>query len=181
MSRQNTSPADGTSDCRIRPRETADLGECVHVLAEVHKTDGYPVNWPDNPREWLMRPSLLAAWVAERGGRVVGHIALSRGGAGDAAPALWSRHAMGPVEETAVVSRLFVSPTARGHGIGTLLMARAVQEAKARAAHPVLDVLVSDTSAVALYERLGWSLLATVEQQWGPDRTAIVHCYAAPE
>lgn len=88
---------------------------------------------------------------------------------------------MGPVEETAVVSRLFVSPTARGHGIGTLLMARAVQEAKARAAHPVLDVLVSDTSAVALYERLGWSLLATVEQQWGPDRTAIVHCYAAPE
>jgi GNAT superfamily N-acetyltransferase len=180
MSRQSTPTADRSSDCRIRLREIADLDECVHVLAKVHEADGYPVNWPDDPRTWLMRPSLLAAWVAERGEHVVGHIALSRGGAGDVAPALWSRRARVPVEETAVVSRLFVSPAARGHGIGALLMARAVQEAKARAVHPVLDVLASDTSAAALYERLGWSLLATVDQRWGPAQTVTVHCYAAP-
>lgn len=43
----------------------------------------------------------------------------------------------------------------------------------------MLDVVASDASAVALYERLGWELLATVEQRWSPERTVTVHCYAA--
>ncbi|NEA53167.1 GNAT family N-acetyltransferase [Streptomyces sp. SID13666] len=168
------------STCRIRQREASDLDDCVEVLAEVHSGDGYPANWPDCPGEWLMQPALLAAWVAELDGRVVGHIGLSRSGAGDAAPGLWSRREGVSVEDTAVISRLFVSPSARGHGIGALLMERAVQDAHERALHPVLDVLASDTSAAALYERLGWSLLATVDQQWSPTQTVTVQCYAAP-
>ncbi|MCP3822937.1 GNAT family N-acetyltransferase [Streptomyces sp. A3M-1-3] len=150
------------------------------MLAEVHDGDGYPVNWPDRPSEWLTQPSLLAAWVAELDGHVVGHIGLSRSGAGDVAPALWSHREGVPVESAAVISRLFVSPAARGRGIGALLMARAVQDAQERALHPVLDVLASDTSAAALYERLDWSLLATVDQQWSPTQTVTVNCYAAP-
>ncbi|MFD0338928.1 GNAT family N-acetyltransferase [Streptomyces sp. NPDC127117] len=164
----------------MRRRDVSDLDECVEVLAEVHAGDGYPANWPDRPGEWLAQPSLYAAWVAELNGHVVGHIGLSRSGAGDAAPAVWSRRSGVSVENTAVISRLFVSPSARGHGIGALLMARAVQDARKRALHPVLDVLASDTSAAALYERLGWSLLATVGQQWSPTQTVTVHCYAAP-
>jgi hypothetical protein len=43
----------------------------------------------------------------------------------------------------------------------------------------VLDVVSSDTAAAALYERLGWELLATVEQRWSADQTVSIRCYAA--
>ncbi|MFF5703512.1 GNAT family N-acetyltransferase [Streptomyces sp. NPDC012794] len=164
----------------IRRRGPDDLGACVRALAEVHHGDGYPVDWPERPREWLSPPALLGSWVAERDGRVAGHIALCRGGPGDAAPGLWSLRTGVPAEGAAVVSRLFVAPAARGRGTGALLMARAVREARDLGLHPVLDVVASDTVAVALYERLGWSLLAAVEQRWGPERVVAVRCYAAP-
>ncbi|MGW2586009.1 GNAT family N-acetyltransferase [Streptomyces virginiae] len=99
--------------------------------------------------------------MAELDGRIVGHIGLSRSAA------------------AAVVGRPFVAPAARGHRIGALLMERAVREARERAPHPVLDVVGSGTSAVALYERLGRERLATVEQRWSPEHTVTVHCYAA--
>lgn len=150
------------------------------MLADVHGGDGYPVNWPERPGDWLAQPSLLAAWVAELDGQVIGHIGLSRSGEGDAAPVLWGRREGASAGRTAVISRLFVSPAARGHGIGARLMARAVEDAHERGLHPVLDVLASDTAAAALYERLGWELLATVDQQWSPTQTVTVHCYAAP-
>ncbi|WP_405982345.1 GNAT family N-acetyltransferase [Streptomyces sp. NBC_00158] len=164
----------------VRPREAEDLGACVRALAEVHHGDGYPVDWPDRPREWLSPPALLGSWVAERDGRLAGHVGLCRNGPGDSAPELWSRRTGLPARDTAVVSRLFVAPGARGRGIGALLIARAVREARLLALHPVLDVVASDTAAAALYERLGWSLLATVAQRWGPGRVVPVRCYAAP-
>ncbi|MFE7399809.1 GNAT family N-acetyltransferase [Streptomyces sp. NPDC057557] len=163
----------------VRQRTDRDLGDCARALAEVHERDGYPVNWPDSPGAWLTPPSLIASWVAELDGRVAGHIGLSRSGAGDAAPALWSARAGVSTDATAVVNRLFVAPWARGHGIGALLMGQAVAEAQDRGLHPVLDVLASDTAAAALYERLGWQLLATVEQQWSPEQKVTVRCYAA--
>ncbi|MEU3459597.1 GNAT family N-acetyltransferase [Streptomyces sp. NPDC006733] len=164
----------------MRRRDASDLDACVRALTEVHAGDGYPVDWPEHPGAWLNHPSQFAAWVAERDGVVVGHIALSRSGEGDAAPALWSRRTGAPTAGTAVIGRLFVAPGARGHRVGARLMEQAVRDARERALHPVLDVVTSDTAAVALYERLGWSLLGTVDQQWGPARTVTVHCYAAP-
>lgn len=94
-------------------------------------------------------------------------------------PSTGARTGAGP-EKTAVVSRLFVSPQARGHGIGALLLAETVRDARERGLHPVLDVVTSDRSAAALYERQGWTLMATGEQRWGPDQIVQVHCYAAP-
>jgi GNAT superfamily N-acetyltransferase len=166
---------------RTRQRADRDLSDCVRVLAEVHERDGYPVNWPEEPCAWLTPPSLIASWVAELDGRVVGHAGLSRSGQGDAAPGLWSARTGAGVEATAVVNRLFVAPSARGHGIGALLLAQADGAARERGLHPVLDVAASDTAAAALYERLGWQLLATVEQQWAPGQTVAVRCYAAAE
>jgi predicted GNAT family acetyltransferase len=58
-------------------------------------------------------------------------------------------------------------------------MAQVVAEARGRGLHPVLDVVASDTAAAALYERLGWQLLGTVEQQWSPQQRVAVRCYAA--
>lgn len=165
----------------IRPRRASDLPACVEVLAQVHAADGYPTNWPDRPADWLAGSSLTGAWVAELGDRVVGHVALCRSTADDVAPALWSGREGVAVDGTAVVSRLFVAPEARGHGVGARLLARVAAEAAELGLYPVLDVVVSDTSATALYERTGWQFLGTGRQQWSPQQTVTVRCYAAPE
>ena len=166
---------------RIRPRTDTDLEACVRVLATVHERNAYPLNWPQDPPTWLTPPSLLAAWVAEgeedegENEGIIGHIVLSHSEEGDAAAALWTG---GP---TAVINRLYVDPAARGRGVGAALMTRAVTDANSRALHPVLDVASTDTAAAALYERLGWTLLAAeVEQEWGPGQRVKVRCYAAP-
>lgn len=165
---------------QVRRRADHDLAACAVVLAAVHERDGYPVNWPDRPADWLAPPSLLSAWVVELDGRIVGHIGLCRSDEDDVAPRSWSTRAGGDTDATAVVCRLFVAPAARGRGIGALLMEQAVGEARERGLHPVLDVVASDTAATALYEQLGWELLATVERQWEPRGTVTLRCYAAP-
>lgn len=147
----------------------------------MHRRDGYPVNWPERPGDWLSPAARIASWVAEMDGRIVGHIGLARSGEGDVAPGVWSERSGTGVERTAVVSRLFVGPQARGYGIGALLIGAAVAEARRLGLHPVLDVVASDTAAAALYERLGWVRMATIEQRWSPSQkvTVHVHCYAA--
>ncbi|WP_405888476.1 GNAT family N-acetyltransferase [Streptomyces sp. NBC_01136] len=179
MNSESGTASGGPEVREVRHRTDRDLVDCVRVLAEVHAADGYPVNWPDRPGEWLSKSSLLTAWVAELDGRLVGHIGLSRSEPGDLAPGLWGAREGAGGEATAVVSRLFVAPGARGHGIGALLMERAVREARRRGLHPVLDVVASDVAAAALYERLGWELLATVEQRWSADQVVAIRCYAA--
>ncbi|MEV8020473.1 GNAT family N-acetyltransferase [Streptomyces sp. NPDC086554] len=161
---------------RVRPRRVSDLDACVRALAQVHALDGYPTDWPERPADWLATAAPVGAWVAELDGQVVGHIVLCPGAPDDVAPALWSEGR----EATAVVSRLFVAPEARGYGIGARLLERVVAEAGELGLHPVLDVVASDTSATALYERTGWRFLGTGEQHWGPRRTVTVRCYAAP-
>lgn len=163
----------------IRHRDTSDLDACVRALAEVHKRDQYPMRWPADPAEWLSIPAMLEGWVAELDGRVVGHVVLCAGKPGDATPPVWQERTGTPIEDTAVVSRLFVDPAARGYGVGALLMTEAVRESRARGLQPLLEVLSSDVAATALYERLGWELLGTVEQQWHPGETVLVRCYAA--
>jgi GNAT superfamily N-acetyltransferase len=167
------------SDQQIRPRAEDDLEDLVTILAEVHLRDHFPMNWPEQPAQWVRRASGLGAWVAELDGRLVGHVGLSSSGDGNLAPRLWSDRTGTEVERTAVVTRLFVAGQARGHGIGALLLGAAVSEAERRGLHPVLDVESSNLAAVALYERLGWERMATLEQRWGA-HTVAVHCYTAP-
>lgn len=163
--------------CSVRPRTAADLPACAELLAAVHQRDGYPVNWPARPADWLASGDSLGAWVAELDGRVVGHVVLSRPADDDLAARIWRERGG---TEPAVVGRLFVAPAARGHGVGAGLLRRATAEAHRRGRHPVLDVVASDTAAIALYERAGWRLLTTTTQQWSPGRTVTIRCYTAP-
>ncbi|WP_109000736.1 GNAT family N-acetyltransferase [Streptomyces rishiriensis] len=171
-----TEPA-GPRPAFVRPRRPADLDGCVAALALVHAHSGYPVDWPEQPAAWLTPDALLAGWAAELDGQVVGHVALCAPGEGDAAAALWSARPGRPAP--AVISRLYVSPAARGHGVGAALLDRAVGTARARGLHPVLDVVAADPAS-AFYERLGWRSLGTAVQQWGPARSVLLNCFAAP-
>lgn len=142
----------------------------------MHAHSGYPVNWPADPAGWLTPPTLLAAWVAERDGRTVGHVALCRAEDGDPAPRSWA--ARGSGVPAVCVNRLFVAPEARGLGGGADLMERAVG-ARSRGLHPVLEVVAADPAA-AFYARLGWQDLGVVDQRWGPERVVPLRCFAAP-
>ncbi|GAA2304646.1 GNAT family N-acetyltransferase [Streptomyces kunmingensis] len=164
-----------TSELLVRPRAPEDLAACVAALAAVHARDGYPVNWPSDAARWLASDGSGTAWVAQWGDRVVGHVALVPPDGGDVSPSL-----VPAGTEVAVVSRLFVDPAARGHRIGALLLDRAAREARQGGARAVLDVVTTDTAAVALYERLGWEFLAVGQQDWGPGELVDVRCYAAP-
>ncbi|MFF9339929.1 MULTISPECIES: GNAT family N-acetyltransferase [unclassified Streptomyces] len=174
MTNENARPA-------VRRRAGDDLDACVRLLREVHEHDGYPANWPERPAAWLTPPAFLGAWVAELDGRIVGHAGLAGARPDDGAPGAWSARTGRDAAGAAVVNRLYVSPSARGRGLGALLLAEAVAAARDRDLHAVLDVAAHDTSAAALYERLGWQLLATVEQDWGPHGRVPVHCYASPD
>lgn len=151
------------------------MDACVTMLRAVHLGDGYPVNWPDDAARWLAVDGDERSWVAQRDGRIVGHVTLTRPDGGDAAPTL----APGGTD-MAVVGRLFVDPSARGHRIGALLLDTAVREARLRGARAVLDVAATDRAAIALYERLGWQFLGACQQEWRPGQLVDVRCYAAP-
>ena len=71
-------------------------------------------------------------------------------------------------ERLASVSRLFVSPTARGRGLGlgTALLAAVSSWAAAQDLRLMLDVVDDGAPAVTLYERLGWRLVDRRPADW---------------
>lgn len=146
----------------IRPRREEDLERCVALLRRVYEVDRYPVIWPSETVPWLLGRDPLAAWVAEDDGRLLGHLSLH---AIDASRArAQSCEALGvEAEALAVVSRFFVSPDARGRGIGGELIARAEEHAAGNAVRLVLDVAEHNRDAIAFYERRGWTRVGTAE------------------
>ncbi|MEU6206512.1 GNAT family N-acetyltransferase [Micromonospora musae] len=143
----------------IRNRTTQDLPHCVEVLAEVHRLDRYPLNWPADPEDWLSPPNALNAWVAEtEQGSILGHVAVHRA---DLVP----DPASPPVAE---VSRLFVAPAARGHAVGAQLLTRARQWAAEQRFSLKLEIVdhPRSASAITLYERTGWRHTDTTVATW---------------
>jgi GNAT superfamily N-acetyltransferase len=157
------SPDSGLS---IRSRRAEDLPSCVAVLAEVHRSDGYPELWPADAAGWLDPPDTIAAWLAEAAGnKLLGHVSLIPDSTG------------GMVK----LSRLFVAPQARGGGVARPLMDTAVGWAQERDLDVVLEVY-EGTPAVAVYEALGWRFLNRGPASWtglGGRRPMLRH-YAAP-
>jgi [ribosomal protein S18]-alanine N-acetyltransferase len=163
----------------IRPRRPSDLDGCVAALAAVHAADRYPLAWPADPVRWLIGSErTLAAWVADDGAKVVGHVVLGDGSAESALAA-----AVGlPPQRIGVVLRLFVVPFARGEGLGERLLDAAAREASARALRLCLEVIERSGAAIALYQRLGWQHVGTGIADWtAPDGGhEVLHYFAAP-
>ena len=163
----------------IRIREAADLAACVAVLRRVHEVSGYPSRWPDDPGGWLTPRHLVAAWVAEHDGVVVGHVALVRGVRLECllrATGLTS-------SELGGITRLYVDPEARRWGLARALLETAADAAVAQGLQPVLDVAADSRPAIALYERAGWQLAGTQLATWvnGDGITPTVRCYVRPQ
>ncbi|WP_341720800.1 GNAT family N-acetyltransferase [Micromonospora sp. FIMYZ51] len=156
----------------VRDRDGSDLPACVEMLAEVHRSDSYPLNWPVEPYRWLSPPGLRHAWVAEADDAgLVGHLALHQ------VPAT------GDDQERAEVSRLFVAPAFRRHRVGIALLAQARRWATEHRIELILEVVDDRRSpAVALYERDGWQHTATETADWtAPDGSPVtLRRYALP-
>jgi GNAT superfamily N-acetyltransferase len=163
---------------RIRVRADADLDECVRILETVHRADGYPTYWPDDPARWLSPRAMLGAWVAEDEGRIVGHIVLTAGAA-EASGSVWAMTTGLSAEQFAAITRFFVSPDRRSAGVGGALLDAACAEAAAQELRPALDVVETNRDAIHFYERRGWRRVHSEPWAAAADGT-LLHYYVAP-
>jgi GNAT superfamily N-acetyltransferase len=163
----------------LRRRRPEDVGASVRLLKLVHLEDGYPVYWPESPRDWLDGSEVEAAFVVERLRELLGHVAVVRVG-DDATSALHWRELTGrQPSELGGVSRLFVRGRVRGEGVGSALLDAAAEAIRGRGRLPVLDVVSASADALRLYDERGWQLLATYP--WGhADDDLHLHYYRGP-
>jgi ribosomal-protein-alanine N-acetyltransferase len=134
----------------IRSRAATDLDDCVRLLAEVHKTAGYPVNWPADPDGWLSPDEALGCWVLTLDGEIAGHLIVT---------------ANGP--DGAMVERLFVDPRRTRAGLGRQLLEYAIDFAAEQGRRLTLDVVNSPHGAVEFYRRSGWQETGRIPIEWG--------------
>ena len=181
---RSTPSADSTDALRppvkgIRRRGPKDVPACARLLRLVHAEGQYPVYWPEAPRAWLADEEVVDAWVAERQGEMLGHVAISRVGLDPVSAMRWREITGRSPSELGGVSRLFVRPKAAGQGIGSALLEVAVAEIRARGLLPVLEVVTASRDAIALYEARGWRLVGMYDWGHRADRLRI-HYYTAP-
>lgn len=149
----------------LRERTATDLPGCVEALREVHQQDRYPTWWPDDPLGWLTPPGTTAAWVAlDDDGSVLGHLCVVNPVDDPVVAELLDV----PTQELAAVSRLFVSPRARGRGLslGSKLLTASRNWADATGRRLMLDVVDDGAPPVDLYERSGWILVDCRQADW---------------
>jgi GNAT superfamily N-acetyltransferase len=162
---------------RVRPRGGKDLAPAVRLLRLVHFDGRYPVQWPAAPRAWLA-DGTDDAWVAERRGEILGHVAVAPIEPG-VSSVHWREMTGRPATELLSVTRLFVRPGEHGQGIGTALLDTAVQRIRSRGRLPVTDVVSASSGALALFEHSGWRLLDI--RPWGPRGSGLrLHCFQLP-
>ncbi len=171
-------PARPAATFRVRERRGRDLPACVRLLRVVHTHDRYPLRWPERPRAWLAEEGIVDAWIAERLGEVLGHVAIGRAGAASADRLRWREVTGRPLAELGFVTRLFVRPRVRGQGVGGTLLDVAAGHVRARGLLPAVEVPASAEDAAALVEAHGWRLVATDGWRQGQAH-GYVHRYVA--
>lgn len=164
----------------VRPFGNGDLAGAAAALTEVHATDGYPVEGVADPEAWLRSADVIAAWVAELDGGVVGHVAIMRP-QGEDAVSLWMQQSGDQEDQIAVLARLFVVKEARKHAVGEQLMRAAMDHGIERGLRLVLDVMTKDVAAIRLYERLGWREIGRAPHHYGNGQSIDAVCYVAPQ
>ncbi|WP_433793289.1 N-acetyltransferase family protein [Actinoplanes sp. CA-252034] len=175
-----TNPSDGRKAVQVRPRAEADVPECAALLREVYALDGYPVEGVDDATAWMYPEGLMAAWVADEQGQVLGHAAVCEPGEGDAAVAMLIERTGIAESEIAVLARLFVGPTARGKGAGRMLADAALSYAADKRLRAVFDVMEKDRSAIGMYEKMGCVFLGSTSHHLADGSIIPARCYAAP-
>ncbi|WP_435974984.1 GNAT family N-acetyltransferase [Streptomyces sp. Qhu_M48] len=164
----------------VRPFEASDLAGAAAALIAVHASDGYPVEGVADPEGWIQSASVLAAWVGEMRGEIVGHVSVMRPQGVDAAT-MWMEQSGDDEEHVAVLARLFVVQDARKHALGERLMRAATAWAQEHGIRLVLDVMTKDASAIRLYQRLGWVKIGEATHSFGDDQRIDAVCFAAPD
>lgn len=138
----------------VRRRTDDDFAALVQMTALVRATDDYPTYLPDDDyHRFLTRPESLEAWVAERDGRICGHVALNAQTSPGATQVLRDTDIDGPV---AAVARLLVDPDFRRQGVAGELLQTVQTAAQAQQRTPVIEVVESCHAAIALYRSAGW-------------------------
>lgn len=164
----------------VRVRTAQDIPASVRALEEVYAEDGYPVEGVDQAEKWLFPEGLIRAWVAGDPTNILGHATLCQAQNEAAASMLIERTKLDR-KQVAVLARLFVVPAARGQKLGEALTRTAMEYARQRGLHVVLDVMAKDQAAIRLYERLGFVRLGTTMHTFGGDRQAPAYCYATAD
>jgi len=158
-----------SDDVVIRPRRSEDLQACVALLHQVHQRDRYPVHWPADPVAFLTPADELVTWVATSDAVVIGQVMLATAPEGLAALSASADEQLARSENLLLLRQLFVAPEARGQGLGSQLLDVATAGAAARGRRAALEVLSINVDAIALYERAGWTAVATTTPHWVPD------------
>ncbi len=132
----------------LRPARPADLAALLPLLRAFYAEEGLTLH----PRveaalaDLLSEPRHGRLFVAERGGALVGYVALTYG---------YSLELGG---KDAFVDELFVTPSARGQGIGRALLAAALAGARELGVGQVLlEVAEPDAAKLAFYAAAGFA------------------------
>lgn len=163
----------------VRPFKEGDLPGAASALVEVHRSDGYPVEGVEDPEAWVRSDDVVAAWVAEAEGRIVGHVAVMRP-QGEDAVSMWIEQSGDHLDGIAVLARLFVVQDARKYATGRRLTEAAMAYGREHGVRLVLDVMAKDAAAIRLYERLGWYKIGETMHTFGAGQTITAVCYVAP-
>lgn len=178
---------DVVPDIALRPRRTADLPALVDALARQQPASRYPARWPlpFPAEEFIARRLEIAAFVAieEQDGRhqPVGHVSACSVELEDASPEgdditrLWMAGHGRPAGEIGVVSALFLAPEAQGRGVGSRLLAAAVDALRTEGLAPCLDVTHFSRAAEAMYLARGWRQVGGSRPFWLPADWPDVH------
>ena len=125
----------------VRAMRAGDVSEVVYI-----ENRSFHVPWRERTFKSLLRQPHAALFVAEMAGRVAGYAAV------------WF------VADEAELGDLAVHPDFRRRGIGSLLLDRALEEARGRAIRVLyLEVRAGNEDARRLYERSGFEV-ATVRR-----------------
>jgi GNAT superfamily N-acetyltransferase len=142
------------------------------VLTAQQPVSHYPLTWPlpFPVEQFIVRDVEEQAWVAEVGGRPVGHVATARVvDHDDGIVGGWAEAAGARPDELASVSVLFVDLGLQGRGIGAALLGTAVAWCRRAGRVPVLDVAHHDGAAARFYRRRGWITVGEARPAWLPD------------